>query len=98
MKTGMSAKSRLVIALVLTGAVWLGIFLKLGLWRFTVTPADGHLSRTFDGWATYPASHHLFLMEFEPGDFAVGKLYDSASYPFIFFNYLYLAPFHFLLG
>jgi len=93
----MPAKSKIIILLLLTLAVWLGLILG-GLWRYTVTPEDGHLSRSFDGWSAYPASRHLFLMEFEPGDFAQGKVYVSGTYIFVFSNFAYLATLHFLFG
>jgi len=86
------------MALVLIGAVWLGVLLKLGLWQSTLKPDDGDLSRTFNGWAEYPVSRHLFLGQVNPDDFARGRVYSSFTYPFIFFNFLFLAPFHFLFG
>jgi hypothetical protein len=94
----MGTRSKILIALFLSAAIWPAVLLGLGLWHFTVTPADGHLSRTFDGWAEYPVSRHLFLLQSEPDDFARGRVYSSGTYPFIFFNFLVLAPFHFLLG
>ena len=36
--------------------------------------------------------------QIEANGFAQGKPYVSGTYPFIFFNFLFLAPFHFLLG
>jgi hypothetical protein len=93
----MRARARILIVLLLTVAVWLGLLLG-GLWRYTVTPEDGHLSRSFDGWSKLPASRHLFLMEFEPGDFDQGKVYVSGTYIFVFSHFAYLAPFHFLFG
>jgi hypothetical protein len=92
------ARAKIIIILFLVSAVWLGVLLKLGLGHMILTPAEGHLSRTFDGWAKYPASRHLFLIEKDPNDFAQGKVYISGTYPFIFTNFLLLAPFHFLLG
>lgn len=50
----MSTRVKVSIVLVLMSAAWLGILLRLGLGRATTTPAEGILSRTFDGWATYP--------------------------------------------
>lgn len=94
----MSARPKLFIVLFLMGAVWLGVLLKLGLWRPTVTPQDGHLSYTFNGWAENPVSRHLFLAQIDANGFARGRPYVSGTYPFIFFNFLFLAPFHFLLG
>ncbi len=93
----MDARAKVLIAVIITLAVWLGVLFKLGLWKLTVTPADGYLSRTFNGWAEQPISRHLFLMQLQADDFAQGKPYTSATYPFIFFNFLFLAPFHFLL-
>ncbi len=94
----MGARAKLFIVLFLIGAVWLAVLLKLGLWHSTVTPADGHLSYTFDGWAENPVSRHLFLLQSGPDDFARGRVYVSGTYPFVFFSFLFLAPFHFLLG
>jgi len=93
----MNAKVKLFIVLFLIGAVWLGVLLKLGLWQTTATPEDGYLSHTFNGWAQYPVSRHLFLIQLEADGFAQQKTYVSVGYPFIFFNFLFLAPFHFLL-
>src|SRR4026207_1929121 len=94
----MGTRTKIFIVLLITGALWLGVLLKLGLWRLTVTPADGHLSYTFNGWAENPASRHLFLAQIDPNGFARGEPYVSVTYPFLFFNFLFLAPFHFLLG
>lgn len=94
----MSARPKLFIVLFLVGAVWLGVLLKLGLWRTTLTPEGGHLSYTFDGWEQYPVSRHLLLAASAPDDYARGRVYVSITYPFIFFNFLLLAPLHFLLG
>ncbi len=93
----MNVRGRILIVVLLSLAIWLGL-LAGGLWSYTVTPEAGHLSRSFNGWATYPASRHVFLMEFEPGDYSQGKVYISGTYAFVFTNFLYLAPFHFLLG
>ena len=93
----MRERTRILIVLLLTLSVWMGLLLG-GLWRYTVTPEEGHLSRSFDGWSKLPVSRHLFLMEFEPGDFDQGKVYVSGTYIFVFSNFAYLAPFHFLLG
>lgn len=89
---------RILIVLVLMSAVWLGILLRLGIGRATITPAEGILSRTFEGWATYPASRHLFLAQLKPNDFASSHVYTSFSYPHLFANFLLLAPIHFLFG
>lgn len=94
----MSARVKIVLALFLIGTVWLAVLLRLGLWRTTLTPDKGHLSLTFDGWAEYPVSRHLFLAQSTEGDYARGRVYVSITYPFLFFNFLFLAPFHFLLG
>jgi hypothetical protein len=93
----MRARNRILIVLLLTLSVWMGLLLG-GLWRYTVTPEEGHLSRSFDGWSRLPVSRHLFLMEFEPGDFDQGRVYVSGTYIFVLSNFAYLAPFHFLLG
>jgi len=94
----MGPRTKIAIVLLLTGAVWMAVLLRLGIWHATVTPADGHLSRTFNGWAAYPPSRHLFLLQSEPDDFANGKAYTSGTYLYIFLTFIYLAPFHFLLG
>ncbi|HYW73412.1 MAG TPA: hypothetical protein VE961_20485, partial [Pyrinomonadaceae bacterium] len=93
----MSGKSKILIALTLILTIWLGVLLT-GLWHFTVTPEQGHLSHSFDGWSQYPVSRHLFLLEFEPGDFGQGKVYVSGTYIFVLANFGLVAPFHFLLG
>src|SRR2546423_8215896 len=85
------------IALVLTGAVWLLLLLRLGLWHSTFRPADGLLSHTFNGWAEQPIARHLFLAQNDPNDFARGRAYSTHTYPFICFSFLFLAPLHFLL-
>jgi hypothetical protein len=94
----MAGRAKLFIILFLIGAVWLGVLLRIGLWRTTLKPEGGHLSYTFDGWAEYPVSRHLFLAASAPDDYARGRVYVSITYPFLFFNFLFLAPFHFLLG
>lgn len=53
---------------------------------------------TFDGWTEHPVSRHMFLAQINPDDFAKGRVYSSGTYPFILFNFIYLAPFHFVLG
>jgi hypothetical protein len=93
----MNKKVKIIIALTLTSLVWLAVLLRLGIWRATATPEEGHLSRTFDGWATNPPSRHLFLAQIHPDDFEKGRPYTSVTYPFIFSNFVLLAPFHFLL-
>src|SRR5436190_2028011 len=90
----MGHRQKIFIILLITVAVWLGVLLG-GLWRYTVTPEDGHLSRTFDGWSEYPASRHLFLMQQASDDFAQGRPYVSGTYVFVFSNFAYLAPSHF---
>jgi hypothetical protein len=87
----------LVVALTLTGAIWLVVLLKLGLWHVTVRPDGGVLSYTFNGWADYPASRHYYLGQYSPNDFAQGRAYTSYTYPFFFFNFVFLAPLHFFL-
>lgn len=93
----MRIKYKLLIALTLTGAIWLLVLLKLGLWHVTLRPDGGVLSYTFNGWAEYPASRHLFLGQYNPDDFAQGRAYTTYTYPFLFFNFLILTPLHFLL-
>jgi hypothetical protein len=93
----MPGKPRSFVVLTLTLVVWLVVILG-GMWRYTMTPEEGHLSRSFAGWSQYPVASHLFLMEFEPGDFAQGRVYVSGTYLFIFSAYACMAPFHFLLG
>jgi hypothetical protein len=63
-----------------------------------VREAHGLLPRTFNGWAQYPVSRHLFLGQYELDDFARGVPYASYTYPFMFVNFLLVAPFHFLGG
>src|ERR1051325_8842093 len=92
------AKAKLIFIVLLISALWLGVLLKLGLAQMTRKPAEGHLSRTFEGWERYPASQHLYLAQLNDDDFAHGRVYVSGPYPFIFINFLLLAPFHFLLG
>lgn len=94
----MGARTKVAIVLMISGAIWISVLLSMGIWHATVKPADGLLSYTFNGWTTQPISRHVFLAQFGPDDFAQGKAYVSATYEFIFFNFLYLAPFHFLLG
>ena len=81
----------------LTGAIWLLVLLKLGLWHITVRPDGGVLSYTFNGWAEYSAARHHYLGQYNPDDFAQGRAYTTYTYPFLFFNFLFLAPLHFLL-
>lgn len=94
----MSPKFKLTCALILMCVLWLGILLRLSLWHYTVTPADGYVSRSFDGWAQYPVSRHLFLIQLSEGDFGRGRPYASVTYTLIFSTFLLLAPFHFLFG
>jgi hypothetical protein len=93
----MRVRPKVFIALVVTGAVWLLVLFILGLWRATLIPVEGILSYTFNGWASYPATRHLFLAQYEPNYFATGRAYTSHPYPVLFFLFLFLAPFHFLL-
>ena len=94
----MGAKVKIIIVLILMSAMWLSLLLKLGIAHATVTPQEGHLSLTFEGWATNPVSSHLFLAQTKHDDFANGRVYISGTYPFVFANFLLLAPFHFLFG
>jgi hypothetical protein len=91
-------KPKLIFIVLLITALWLGVLLKLGLRQMTMTPAEGHLSRTFEGWEKYPASRHVFLGQLDSNDFEQGRVYVSGSYPFLFTNFLLLAPFHYGLG
>ncbi len=93
----MKARLKFLAVVIIIGAAWLFVLLKLGLWHSTWKPSEGVLSYTFNGWADFPVSRHLFLAQYEPGYFARGAAYTSYSYPFLFFNFLFLAPFHFLL-
>lgn len=94
----MSPKTKVWIALILFGALWFGVLLRFGLWNYTVKPADGYLSNTFNGWEQYPVSRHLFLVQLNKDDFAHGRPYVSCTYPFIFSTFLFLAPIHYLFG
>ncbi len=88
--------SKVDIALVVFSAIWLLVILRLGVWRATVTPSHGVLSYTFNGWSEFPATHHGFLAQYNPDDFYQKRAYTSYTYPFVFFNFAFLAPFHFL--
>lgn len=89
---------KLAIALAAVVAVWLVVVFLLGVRFVIVRPVEGILPYTFNGWAEHPAARHLFLAQYQGEDFAVGRVYDSHPYPILFFFYLFLAPFHFILG
>jgi len=94
----MGKKTKIIVVLILSAAVWMAIVLKLGIWHATLKPMDGILSHTFNGWSEFPVSRHLFLGQYHADDFANGRAYVSGTYPFIFFNFLCVAPFHYLFG
>jgi len=94
----MSGRTKVIIVLILSGAVWMGVLLRLGMWNATLKPMDGILSHTFNGWSEYPVSRHLFLGQYNADDFANGRAYVSGTYPFIFFNFAVVAPLHFIFG
>ncbi len=94
----MKARARVLIGLILISSVWLLILMKLGVWQVTLRPSGGLLPHTFDGWAQYPVSHHYYLGRFHLEDFDQGQVYASDTYPFLFINFLMVAPFHFLGG
>jgi hypothetical protein len=94
----MRARIRIVTALTLATASWTAVLLKLGVWSVTVQSHEGVLPRTFNGWSAFPISRHLFLAQYDPDDFERLRTYTSYTYPFIFSNYILLAPLHFLLG
>ena len=83
--------------LAICAAVWLLILLKLALWGATLRPSDGVLSYTFHGWSQYPATFHGFLAQYNRDDFAQHRAYTSYTYPFVFFNFLLVAPVHLFL-
>lgn len=93
----MGTRSKLLVALIMIVAVWLLVLLILGVGRATLRPVEGILSYTFNGWAEYPVSRHLFMAQYEPDYFATGRVYTSHPYTVLFFLFLFLAPFHFLL-
>src|SRR6266404_8063352 len=94
----MRPRAKVFIGLFLITAIWFLVLLKFGVGYATLRPGDGLLPRTFNGWAQYPVSSHLFLGQYQPDDFSRGDLYASYTYPFMFVNFLLVAPFHFLLG
>jgi hypothetical protein len=91
----MRSRFKLLIALTAIVALWLLALFVLGLRFVTLLPVDGILSYTFNGWAEYPASRHLFMAQYEPDYFATGRAYTSHPYPVLFFIFLLLAPFHY---
>ena len=81
-------------ALLAIALIWIAGISRLGVWRATLQPSDGVLSRTFDGWSTFPVSQHGFLGQYAGDEFAHGRAYRSYSYPFLFSMYAVIGPLH----
>jgi hypothetical protein len=94
----MRPRARLFGFLFLVTLIWFFVLITAGVGYATLRPGDGLLPRTFNGWAHYPASSHLFLGQYQLDDFARGDVYASYTYPFMFVNFLLVAPFHFVGG
>lgn len=87
-------KGRLRAAAVFGGVclIWVLALGPIGLDRAVRRAEGGVLSYTFEAWERLPVSRHLFLAQYEPGEFEQGLAYNSYAYPFLLAQFLATAP------
>ena len=62
--------------------IWVLALGPIGLERAARHAEGGVLSYTFEAWERLPMSRHLFLAQYEPGEFEQNLAYNSYAYPF----------------
>jgi|JI10StandDraft_1071094.scaffolds.fasta_scaffold58913_3 hypothetical protein len=72
--------------------IWVLALGPIGLERAARHAEGGVLSYTFEAWERLPMSRHLFLAQYEPGEFEQNLAYNSYAYPFLLAQFAIAAP------